>query len=991
MNFLRLALLGLGFPLAAETLVFNSGFEMGTDGFMLTRILAPAANPNLKFIPLQNDTTNQTEGRQSLAILNPYGEFFELHSKGFKLAANTEYTFSVLAKGQAPNARLRVWMIHVRDGRWQVVGKEFRLSDNFRTYRWSFNTGAKGEGVWHIQLSPGMREEQTPIGTVWLDELNVFKSTDNGKPNQPGAYLEAAIRSDHLFEKEQGEAPVVLVVRNKGNRPTQRKLTVRGMDETFRRELFRNEFDISLAPGEMREFHFRKKLDRYGSVLLEVDGADDVCRGYYIVIGKYTSKPIKLLKEFCVGINGGLNYRLPPFFAQAGYQAFNAPLEKYPELLSRMGCRLLREHDGGIASTQWSAVEPEQGKWDFSHLDRVLSYCQQYNIELLPVLGRTEFVEPFKGWGWKTPQPEWVRKLCVRQYPDMGGWNSGHVILPPLNLWMSYIQTVTKHLKGKIQAYEIVNEPNLHLWPQNYITYLTAAKKTIRHADPAAKIAAFCVTSDFGADGNKWLNECIRLNGLNGIDIAGFHPYESRELGSLVPADRMIKAIRTQVLKHIQVPLWNTELYYLFDSDTSDMVAQGKALPQHVAQRFLTDLGEGVGQAPFAHQTLLFKNILIPGFHSNPPLDMIPSEHVVVYNMLARHLEGAKPVLKRKFPQGVVLYAFQKRDGTLIASVWNYRKQSGLSMDLCGMRLLDLFGNPVEGGILPLTDFPYFLEQGTVNRNDFINRLNLLQVQVAQEVAAVPFLRIFPHAGKHMALLQIKNQSARTQQGIIGLFGAVENASPVHFQLKPDETATLEIPVVIRNRNATQELRIGCSGRLHRVSLSPIWNRSENSGTVLSAGSSTCRVSRTGDRILIEGFIPDATDAGVSGLRHPWETDSVELFIDAAPERPGERLDVSYLPDTIRFFITPRDPEGKQLKLQGTLVKLEDCRLSVITSPGKWRFQLEFPAKDISPRRMGLEMIVNDSVRKRIGSLADSREAFRNRFEFAIIHFQEKE
>src|SRR5574344_2062402 len=278
MNFFRLALLGIGFPLAAETLVFNSGFEMGTDGFMLTRILAPATNPNLKFIPLQNDTTNRTEGRQSLAIINPHGEFFELHSKGFRLAADTEYTFSVKAKGQARNARLRVWMIHVRDGRWQVAGKEFRLSGDFQTCRWSFNTGAQGEGVWHIQLSPGMREEQTPAGTIWLDELNVCKSTEDGK--QPETYLEAAMRSEHLFEKEQGEAPVELVVRNKGISPVQRKLTVRGMDETFRRELFRNEFDVSLAPGEMRQFQFRQKLDRYGSVLLEVDGADDVCRGY---------------------------------------------------------------------------------------------------------------------------------------------------------------------------------------------------------------------------------------------------------------------------------------------------------------------------------------------------------------------------------------------------------------------------------------------------------------------------------------------------------------------------------------------------------------------------------------------------------------------------------------------------------------------------------------------------------------------------------------
>ena len=104
---------------------------------------------------------------------------------------------------------------------------------------------------------------------------------------------------------------------------------------------------------------------------------------------------------------------------------------------------------------------------------------------------------------------------------------------PPKESWRNYIRTVAERLKGKIQVYEIINEPNLVLWPKPYVEYLNIAKEEIRKADPKAKILGFGLTSDFGADSSKWLKAGKGVQLPQALAIAGFHPYDSRTLGSV--------------------------------------------------------------------------------------------------------------------------------------------------------------------------------------------------------------------------------------------------------------------------------------------------------------------------------------------------------------------------------------------------------------------------------------------------------------------------
>ena len=90
------------------------------------------------------------------------------------------------------------------------------------------------------------------------------------------------------------------------------------------------------------------------------------------------------------------------------------------------------------------------------------------------------------------------------------------------------------------------------------------------------------------------MDKCAELGGLNYVDAVSFHPYRGRELGALRPADQYIADLREEMKGYGKpdMPLWNTELYYLIDQQVKhNAYEEGLALPHHVAWRFLVDPG----------------------------------------------------------------------------------------------------------------------------------------------------------------------------------------------------------------------------------------------------------------------------------------------------------------------------------------------------------------------------------------------------------------
>jgi hypothetical protein len=200
------------------------------------------------------------------------------------------------------------------------------------------------------------------------------------------------------------------------------------------------------------------------------------------------------------------------------------------------------------ADVAWPDLEPEKGQWRFERLDRYIWMAQQHGTSVLMPLAMT---------------PLWAA-------------SRGQVSAEPRDFedWRTFVRTIVSRYKGRIQAYEIWNEPNLHdFWTgrTDQMVALTKEASEIIHAlDPNAMVVSPSATADNGV---PWLADFLKKGGGQYVDVVGFHFYV--EPHTLSPEDML------PVIQHVQQvlsengltnkPLWNTETGWLppakFDSD----------------------------------------------------------------------------------------------------------------------------------------------------------------------------------------------------------------------------------------------------------------------------------------------------------------------------------------------------------------------------------------------------------------------------------------
>jgi hypothetical protein len=199
-------------------------------------------------------------------------------------------------------------------------------------------------------------------------------------------------------------------------------------------------------------------------------------------------------------------------------------------------------------NVNWWYLEPSKGQWQFATLDRYVSLAQEHHSSVLLNLGNTP--------AWASPA----------QHPNA----------PPANIedWRAHVRAVATRYKGRIQAYEIWNEPNIRdFWsgtPEQLVVLTREAYQIIHSVDPQAIVVSPSATAAYGI---PWLQEFLEKGGGQYVDVIGFHFYVDPH--TLAPED-MVPLIEQvhELLKANGVdnkPLWNTESGWLppakFDSD----------------------------------------------------------------------------------------------------------------------------------------------------------------------------------------------------------------------------------------------------------------------------------------------------------------------------------------------------------------------------------------------------------------------------------------
>ena len=187
----------------------------------------------------------------------------------------------------------------------------------------------------------------------------------------------------------------------------------------------------------------------------------------------------------------------------------------------------------------WFEVEPREGEYDFTNVDREVEEAAEAGISVLPfVYGsprwveRTEAVAPL---GAKA-LAEWkgFLRVLVRRYGPRGSFWIGNAHREPIRRW------------------QIWNEPNFRLYwapkiePAGYAKLLHASATAIRGADPKAKmVLAGIAPVGYGMKTWVFMRRLLAVPGVRrDFDFAADHPYSA----NIAELDYQVEKVRAAMV-----------------------------------------------------------------------------------------------------------------------------------------------------------------------------------------------------------------------------------------------------------------------------------------------------------------------------------------------------------------------------------------------------------------------------------------------------------
>jgi hypothetical protein len=205
------------------------------------------------------------------------------------------------------------------------------------------------------------------------------------------------------------------------------------------------------------------------------------------------------------------------------------PPEKLYEFLDEMGVVWLR------STFNWSSVERRMGVWDYSEYDDFVEESLHAGKKVLAILAY---------------DVSWVHGDSKKRR-----WSIGPEELP---YYLRYVEETVRRYRGKIQAYEIWNEPNWIFWDgskEEFYALTRAAAEKIREADPEATIVA----GSFNRTPEKFIRGMFRSGAMKNVDAVSFHPYDLGPRGALRLYDRFEKILAREAYTG---DIWVTEAGY---------------------------------------------------------------------------------------------------------------------------------------------------------------------------------------------------------------------------------------------------------------------------------------------------------------------------------------------------------------------------------------------------------------------------------------------
>jgi hypothetical protein len=126
--------------------------------------------------------------------------------------------------------------------------------------------------------------------------------------------------------------------------------------------------------------------------------------------------------------------------------------------------------------------------------------------------------------------------------------------------WDEFVTTIATRYKGRIHAYEVLNEPNLPEFftgtVSDQLAMLRDAYQIIKQIDPNALV----LSPGYNRDGGiQQLDELLQLGGAQYMDAVGFHFYFFP--GAPETMQPLVDSVATVLAAHnVSKPVWDTEI-----------------------------------------------------------------------------------------------------------------------------------------------------------------------------------------------------------------------------------------------------------------------------------------------------------------------------------------------------------------------------------------------------------------------------------------------
>jgi len=157
--------------------------------------------------------------------------------------------------------------------------------------------------------------------------------------------------------------------------------------------------------------------------------------------------------------------------------------------------------------TTWRELENQhKGDWRFADLDRMVDLAEQHHVNILYTFGKT---------------PKWTSSIAPGgSFPTETGAPKS------MSDWRDFVRKVAERYRGRIQAYELWNEPSYHGFYNGDIRTMAQmsqeAAGIIHQVDPKAIVVSPSPTTP---ESLGWFKEFLADGGAQHADVIGYHLY----------------------------------------------------------------------------------------------------------------------------------------------------------------------------------------------------------------------------------------------------------------------------------------------------------------------------------------------------------------------------------------------------------------------------------------------------------------------------------